>query len=316
MKSRFFVLLFLLFSCLHAKDLAPFSKYRSVGFVNDFVVHEGLLYVGSDMGSVDIFDIQNTKIVNQILLPPLTSSMNRIIPADVLSVDCRNSKVLILSVGENGYRNVWIYENYMLKQIVDEKKKLLIKEARFVSDEQILLATMDSDLILYDTSEKYALYHSHISQSVMGDITLSDDMQKVIFCDESGEVKIIDTQSSQETKRYSSQNVDHIFKVAYSKDVVITAGQDRRVGVYIADDEAYHFKTDFLVYCVGITPSAKTAVYSSGQESTLQLFDVKTREKKERLIGHKNMITQVKFVSDEELFSSGRDNYVLRWIIK
>jgi len=311
--KNLFLLLFLIINAAFAKDILPISRFYSVGFVNDFIVYENLLYAGNDMGTVDIFDIKTTKLINQISLPPIASSINKIIPADILSVDYLNGKVLILSVGESGYRNVWIYEKNMLKQIINEDKKLTIKEARFVDNEKIVLATLDSDIILHDTSEKYNLYRSNISQSTMGDISLSSDKEKIIFCDESGEVKIIDAKSSNIIKSYSSQNVDNIFRVAYGNGVVITAGQDKRVGVYQPNQEAYHIKSDFLVYCVGISPSGKIGVYSSGQENVLQLFDTKTKIKHDRLIGHKNVINQIKFVNENELFSSSRDNYILRW---
>lgn len=311
---KLFLLSFLFFSIsVYAKDLIPYSRFYSVGFVNDFVVHENLLYAANDMGTVDIFDIKSTKIVNQISLPPITSSFNKIIPPDVLSVDYVNNKVLILSVGENGYRNVWTYENNMLKNIISEDKKLMIKEARFVDNEKIMLSTLGSDMILHDMSENYNIYNSHVSNSTMGDFLLSSDKQKIIMADESGEVKIIDTTSSNTMERFSSQNVDNIFKVAYANGVVITAGQDRRVGVYAQNQEPYHIKSDFLVFCVGISPSGKIGAYSSGQENNLQLFNTKTKEYSDRLVGHKNIINQIKFINENEIFSSSRDNYILRW---
>jgi hypothetical protein len=165
--NKLFALIFLLFGVVYAKDINPASRFVFVGFVNDFVVNNNSLYVGNDMGSVDIFNIKTKKMINQILLPPLISSMNKIVPADILSVDYLNGKLLILSVGNDSYRNVWIYENHMLKQIIDEDKKLTIKEAHFINNEQILLATLGSDIMLYDTSEKYLLYNSHISHSAM-----------------------------------------------------------------------------------------------------------------------------------------------------
>lgn len=297
----------------YAKDISPTTIYKSVGFVNDFVVDKNKLYVGNDAGTVDIFDIKTAKIINQISLQPLTSSMNKIIPADILSVDYLNGKLLILSVGKDTYRNVWIYENYMLKQIVNEEKKLTIKEARFVNDEQIIFATLGSDIILHDMSEKYDLYNTHISYSTLGDITLSKNKHKIIIADESGTVKIVDTKSSNVEQIYSSQNVDNIYRVAYANGTIITAGQDRRVGVYNNSQEPYHIKSDFLVFCVGISPSGTTGVYSSTQENHLQLFNPKTKEKHERLVGHKSVINQIKFINEEELFSSSRDNYILHW---
>ena len=311
--NRLYILIFLLFSVIYAKDIPHTSRFISVGFVNDFVVNGNTLYVGNDVGTVDIFNIKTTKIIDQISLPPLTSSMNKIVPADILSVDYLNGKLLILSVGKDSYRNVWIYEKHILKQIINEEKKLIIKEARFINDEQILFATLGADIMLYDTSEKYNIYNTHISYSAMSDLTLSADKKKMIIADESGTVKIIDTKSSTIDKIYSSQNVDNIFKVAFSNDTIITAGQDRRVGIYKKNQEPYYIKSDFLVFCVGISPSGTIGVYSSGEENVLQLFNIKTKRMHNRLVGHKNIINKIKFINEKELFSSSRNNYILYW---
>ncbi|MCW8895205.1 MAG: WD40 repeat domain-containing protein [Sulfurimonas sp.] len=311
--TKLFLLFFFFINFIYAQDIKPAAIYKSVGFVNDFVVNQNNLYVGNDAGTVDVFDIKTAKIINQILLPPLASSMNKIIPADILSVDYLNGKLLILSVGKETYRNVWIYENYMLKQIINEEKKLTIKEARFVNDEQIIFATLGSDIILHDMSEKYNLYNTHISYSTLGDIALSKNKRKMIIADESGAVKIVDIKSSNIDETYSSQNVDNIYRVAYANGTIITAGQDRRVGVYQNNQEPYHIKSDFLVFCVGISPSGMIGVYSNGEENHLQLFNPKTKETLERLVGHKSIINQIKFINEQELFSSSRDNYVMHW---
>lgn len=110
-----------------------------------------------------------------------------------------------------------------------------------------------------------------------------------------------------------SQNVDNVYHLAFANGVIITAGQDRRVGVYQEGKEDYHIKSDFLVYCVGISPSGRTGVYSSGEKSDLQLFDTKTKQKLDTLVGHKGILTQIKFINETELFSSARDHYVYYW---
>ena len=306
----------LLSSVIHAKDIKPVSKFHSIGFVSDFVLDSGKLYVANDMGTVDIFDFKTKKILEQIILPPLTSSFNKIIPADILSVDYLNGKVLILSVGKDSYKNVWIYENHTLRQIINEDRKLSIKEARFVDDEKIIFSTLGSDIILHDTSENYNLYNSHISNSAMQDISLSFDKTKMVMSDESGEIKLIDVKSSKILKTYPSVNVDNVYKVAFSEGVIITAGQDRRVGVYQNNKKPYYIKSDFLVFCVGISPSGKIGLYSSGEKSNMQLFDTSTKIEYDRLVGHKNQINQIKFINEDELLSSERGNDVLYWKIK
>lgn len=313
--KRYMLLLLIAFS-LFARDIRPTATYRSVGFINDFVVSGNRLFVANDAGVVDVFDTKSAKIVNQISLPLLTSSMKQIVPADILSVDYLDGKLLILSVGDNSYRNVWIYENNRLKQIIDERKKLVIKKAKFINDEKIMFTSIGSDIMLYDTKEAYSLYNTQVSSSTMGDIALSFDKKEMAMSDESGAVNIIDVATSKILRSHSSQNVDNIYKVAYSNGNIITAGQDRRVGVYQKNQKPYYIKSDFLVFCVGLSPGGNLGVYSSGEENILQLFDIKTKIKYDRLVGHKNVVNNITFINEKELFSSSRGNSVYYWKLK
>ena len=284
-----------------------------MGLVNDFVVEKNIIYIANDAGTVDIFDLKTQKIINQIVLDPITSSRRQLIAPNILSVDCLNGKVLMVSTGVEAYKNVWVYENHQLKKIIGEEKKLTLKEARFTDDDKILLGTFGSEILLHDLGENYNLYKTHVSQSTLGDIELSRDKTEVVMSDESGEIKLIDVKTSQTIKVFSSQNVDNVYKVAYANGVIITAGQDRRVAVYQKDEKDYHIKSDFLVYSVGITPSGKIGIYSSGEESDLQLFNTKTKEKLDRLVGHEGIVNQIKFINEKELFSNERSRYVFYW---
>ena len=284
-----------------------------MGLVNDFAVEKNMIYVANDAGTVDVFDLTTGRLINQIVIDLVTSRMGTLVSPNVISVDVLNKKLLIVSMGVDSYRNIWTYENFELKKIIGENKKLTVKEARFINDEKIMLGNFSSEIILHDMGESYNLYKRHVTQSTLGDIALSEDKSKVVMSDESGEVRLIDVKTSKTLKVFSSQNVDNVYHVAYAKGIIITAGQDRRVAVYQDGEKDYHIKSDFLVYCVGITPSGKTGIYSSGEQSDLQLFNTKTKEKLDRLVGHSGIVNQIKFINEKELFSNERSPYVYYW---
>jgi len=284
-----------------------------MGLVNDFVVNKNIIYIANDAGTVDVFDLTTGKLVNQIMIDLVTNRMKTLVSPNVISVDYLNGKLLIVTIGIDAHRNVWTYENFELKKIIGEDKKLTIKEARFVDDEKIMLGDFSSEIILHDIGESYDLYKRHVTQSTLSDIALSEDKSKVVMSDESGEIRVLDVKTSETLKVYSSQNVDNVYHVAYANDIIITAGQDRRVAVYQDGVKDYHIKSDFLVYCVGITPSGKTGIYSSGEESDLQLFNTKTKEKLDKLVGHEGIVNQIKFINEKELFSNERSPYVYYW---
>lgn len=302
-----------LFLTLHAKDIKPTYVLKATGFVSDFIVHQDKLYAATDEGVIDVFDLNTQKIIHQISLPPSITPTGEKVRYKIYSIDYLNGKLLFVSSGMEGYREVWIYENYELRRIVDEKRKLVIKEARFVDDTKILFGTFGSEMVLFDSEEGYSVYREQKTQSALGDIVLSKDKTQVVMGDESGEVRVLDTKTSEVLHVYDTQNVDNVFHVAIANKTVLTAGQDRRVGVYREGKKPYHLKSNFLVFCVGISPSGTTGIYSSGFEDDLQLFNIYTKQKGDRLVGHTNVVVQIKFMNETALFSSASDDKILFW---
>jgi len=68
-----------------------------------------------------------------------------------------------------------------------------------------------------------------------------------------------------------------------------------------------------LVYCVGLSPSAKTGVYTSGEEHHLQLFNPTTKSHGNRLVGHDKPVNQIRFINEKELFSSEGRRDIFYW---
>ena len=312
---RTFIVFLLLLSALHSKSITPVASIKVSGLVSDFVKDGNSLYVATNAGTVDIIDLFTREIVEQIKLAPLKTVMGDLIPARVHSVDRFQGKTLLVTSGTTAYRNVWIHDGKRLNKIIDEEKHLMAKRAFFTHKGDVVLGTFGSDVILYNNDENYKLYDTQISESTMGGMALSQDKKKMAISDESGTVRLINVESSKVEKTYSSEHVDNIYSVAYSKGTIITAGQDRRVGVYREDKDAYHIKSDFLVYCVGLSPSAKTGIYSSGHDHHLQLFNTKDGSLTDSLVGHYATPTKIMFIYENALISAGDEDIVFFWNI-
>lgn len=309
------LILLLLFFTLSAKEISPLHTFKAIGYVSDFIVTNNKLFAASDEGIVTVFDLQSKKIVDIIKVEPIVTDSGELQPPRLLNIDYYKGKLLLVSIGKDFYRNVWIYENHRLKKIIGQEAKLTIKEARFIDDEKILLATFASEILLHDKSEHYNVYNRHVTQSALGDIVLTKDKKSVIMSDESGEIRILDVASGQTLQVLASENVDNVFHVAHANGITITAGQDRRVAVYQEDKTPYHLKSDFFVYCVGITPSGKTGIYSSGVKHKLQLFSTQTKQKLDKLSGHTALVNQIKFINEKELYSSENSPFIYYWKI-
>lgn len=170
----------LLMSMIHAKDIKPVATLKVSGLVSDFVVEGNLLYVGTDAGVVDVIDLFTQKTVSQIHLPSITSLQGEV-PSRIHAIDRYQGKTLLVSSASNSYRNIWIHNGTKLTKIIDEKKHLMPKKAFFTADGKIVLGTFGSDITLYDSSEKFQLYKTHVSESTMGGMALSSDKKRWSF---------------------------------------------------------------------------------------------------------------------------------------
>lgn len=310
---KVFVSFCLLVSTLFAKDIYPTFILTSKGFVNDFVYDDGKLYVATDIGTVEIYDLYGQKQIDEIVLPKLFTTKLEEVPPKVLSIDRLNNQLLLVSTTLKGFRNVWLHDGQTLKKIISKEKKLTIKEARFLDNKRFMLGTLGHEIIQYNTTDNYKAYSTHVEQSTFSDMLLTPDKKHLISSSESGRVSITDINSGKVVDTLESQNVDNIYKIAYANGTIITAGQDRRVGIYPKDGKAYHIKNPFLVYVASLSPSGKTGIFSSTENHYLQLFDVESGKLQERLIGHYATPTTIKFINEKEFFSSGDEKNIFYW---
>jgi len=299
-----------------SKEIKPAFTLKTQGLVNDFVLDGNLLYVGTDDGLVEIFNIQTRKKVDEIVISAEKSAMGDWVNPKVLSVDRNSGKTLIVSSSTGGYRNVWIDNGQKLKRIISTEKKISIKEARFIDSEKILYGTLSYDMANYALAEGFRTYRKQIEQSTFSDMVLSEDKKSVVAVSESGQVSVLDVKTGKVLKQPKPLNLDNIYKVDYKNGNIITAGQDRRVGVYPKNRKPYYLKSDFLVYCVGLSPSGNIGVYSANEENDLQLFDIKSGAKTHILKGQESVPSTIKFFNEDGFFSAGYGYHIYYWYLK
>jgi WD40 repeat protein len=308
---RFFLFLTLTIM-IEAREIKPAFVMQTSGLVSDFVIDADKLYVGTDAGVVDIFSLRSRELINQIFIKPNITALGVEEAAKIISVDRYKGETLIVSMGSDGYRYVWLHDGEHLRAIITPKDKQVIRKARFIDNKHFLFASVGYEMSKYTLNDNYTIYKKHIEQSTFSDMELSEDKKRMVSVSESGQVAISDVASGAVLQTHAL-NLDNIYKVAYQNGTIITAGQDRRVAVYPKEGKPYVIKSDFLVYAVGLSPSGKIGVYSSNEESDLQLFDVRSGEKRDRLIGHKALPSTIRFFSEKGFFSAGYENKIFYW---
>ena len=312
------IFLFLSFQNISAQVVHPFYKIKTSGAITDIVIHGPSVILSTDAGTIEIYDVASGDQVNFLQLPLMKDFMGDPVPRKVFSIDKFSMRTLFVTQGIHGFRNVIVLENGQQEEIINaEKDKMMIKKARWVSSNTILLGLMSNDLILFDVAQKQVICKLNISPYTFSDFSLSEDKQFAYTADESGIVHKIDINNCEITQEFMGINVDNIYQIVYNNGIVITAGQDRRVGVYntITSDN-YFLQEGFLVYSVGLNSDGSVGAYSASEDNNISIFETFSKRKTHVLSGHSSVVTKMAFIDDNTFVSTGDDRYLIIWKIE
>jgi len=224
------------------------------------------------------------------------------IDSKIFSIDIIDDEVLILSQDESGFRRIHLYKNNKLNQIISKEDKLYIAKAKFVTKNQLLLGLLSNVIILYDINTKKRIWEEQISLSKFSNFVLNEDKTKVAIVDESGDLTMIRLKDGKKLKTFSGQNVDNVFQVDWKKNIIATAGQDRRCVVYnLSNNKSYYKQVNFLIYSVGVSPSGRLVGFASDEQNNVTIFDANTKTELYRLIDNKINISNIFFLDDKNV---------------
>jgi hypothetical protein len=303
------------FSLLFSQNLKPTQTYLASGSVTALSLKDSLLYISTDASKIDIFDTITAKLIKNITIPKIKDFAGDEINSKIYSIDLINEKILFVSQGQKGFRTIFQYKNDKLTKIISTKKKLSISKALYIDKDIIIFSTLSNQLFLYNLKEEKFLWEIQVSQSKFSDFRLNEEKTKVIIADESGSLSQINVKTGEISKIFSGLNVDNIFQIDVKNDIIITAGQDRRCGIYEKFDQ-YYKEADFLIYSVGLSPSGNIAGYANNEENDITIFNTKTKKELYTLKGHKMTLSNILFKNENELFSSSDTNEVYYWQLK
>lgn len=288
------------------ENLTPNKIYKSSGTVQSIKYNDNKLYAGTSNGTVEVFDINSGEKLQEIKLPDIKDFMGDEIPAKIYSIDFLEGKILIVSQGMKGYRNIFLYENDKIKKLIGIDKKYFVQKASFISDKKILFGLLSNQLGVYNFADKKLEYLIQVSASSFADFALSEDKKTIVTTDESGIVRKIRVEDGQVFGENKNKNLDKVYQIDYKNEVILTAGQDRQAVVY-KNFTDYSMNFDFLLYSCGLSPNAKLGAIAYNEKNEVLVFDVNTKEKLYNLVGQKATLTQILFINDNEVFVSSDD---------
>ena len=291
----------------------PTLSLKAKGDVQDILYDKGLLYAANSNGSVEIFDIASKNVLKTIQIPNIIDFVGDEIPAKIYSIDKIHDKLLIVSQGMKGYRNLWLYENNTLSLVFDIEQKYFIQKASFVDENRILFGLLSNQIGLYNLQTKKEEYLIQVSHSSFSHFKLSLDKQTFAATDESGIVRIFNSKSGSLIKELKALNLDRVYQVDYKNDVILTAGQDRKAVVYLNNAEPYSLNFSFLLYSCALNENATLGALSYNEKNEVLIFDINTQKYLYNLTGQKATLTQILFISNNEVFASSDSEIINYW---
>lgn len=308
----------LLVTSLFATHIKPITHYEASGSVTDIVVKDTKLYTSTIEGVLDVFDLKSKKIINKIYVPKIKDFMGDDVTAKIYSVDVLNGSILLLSQANMGYRNLFIYKNSVLKNIINVKDSLSIAKAKFLDENTLMLGLLSNEIISFDIKSKTQNWLTQASGAKFSDFALNDDKTQIVVADESGDLKILDTKSGKILHILKGQNLDNVFQVDYKNNIIATAGQDRRTVVYKVDEHysSYYKQVHFLIYSVGLSPSGKLAGFASDEQNNITVFNTSTKEELGIFSGNKMTLTKILFIDENRFLSASDDKDINLYQIK
>jgi hypothetical protein len=304
---KLFSILILLME-LSAEIVKPHREFIANGIVYDFEVANGKIYSATGFGEIDIFSLENGDIIDKVIFSELEDFYGDKIKRKIYSVSIFKENILSLVEAEYGKKELYLTENGYTKRVLSTSSP--IKKAKLINEKYLIYATLGNEFVLFDYQNLKEIYKKQISSSSFSDFDIFGD--EVAISSESGEIFILDILTGNKKRVFSGENVDNVYKVSFGKNVVLGAGQDRRLSIYFKNS-SYHIPAEFLIYAVALSKSEKIGAFPYNLENYISIFDVQSGKKLQDLRGQKSTLNKIMFLEENRVLSSSDDKYILEW---
>lgn len=323
MKKICFYLTFAM-SALFSADLAQLNfahKITVKDFINYISTHKNTLYISTNSGEVEIYDLQTRKKVDSIKLPNITDLWGESNAPRVFNTHTKDGKsLLIVSQDTADKSNLFIHKNGKLQKIDLGEKSGIIKNAFFVSDDEILLSISSFEIIRYNIARGEVVWSLKPTfleaiNEVFTDLRVNGDL--AISTTEGGTIYLIDLASGAVKRILKGANFDYIYMLGVSKNVVLTAGRDKICGVYnLTNGDFKRIKAEFIIYAVAISGDSSRGAMSYNENGDILIFNTQSLAKIALLTGGNAPTSQVIFMDNSVVLAAFGNDSVLFWNVK
>lgn len=311
-------------SVLFGADLAQLDyaqKITAKDSINYISTYKNTLYISTNSGEVEIYDLQTRKKIDSIKLPNITDLWGEVSAPRVFNTHTKDGKsLLIVSQDTADKSNLFIYKNGKLQKIDLGEKNGIIKNAFFVNEDEILLSISSFEIIRYNIAQSEVVWSLkpkflEAINEVFTDLRIKGDL--AISSTEGGSLYLIDLASGEVKRILKGANFDYIYMLGAAKNVALTAGRDKICGVYnLTNGDFKRIKTEFMIYAVAISGDSSRGAVSYNENGDILIFNTQSLAKIALLTGGNAPTSQVIFMDNSNVLAVFGNDEVLFWNLK
>ncbi len=312
----YFIFLFLGVYALFAKELTPYKNIKVGDATTDFVRADNKLIVSTRESSVMVYDLLSGKLLEKITIPTQRNILGDTIGIIVTSVDALDGKIIFATRHLDSWGDIYMYEQKKLTKLLDASQKIAPKEIKFASANQIIIGTMENEIILFDMTKRAILYKKHLSEASFSDFVLSEDKKVLFSADEAPTLYKIDIKSGEVIEPYDEANKRDIFAIDYKNGILATGGKDKRLVLYHSAKKHKSTNADFFISSVALSQDATRVAFSKNEAGDLTVVQTNNFQELATLKGHTTKVVKMEFIDNSELLTADDRGTLYFWKIK
>lgn len=317
--TLFLTLIFSFASVAFSADLTqinPAHKITAKDSINYISTYKNTLYISTNSGEVEIYNMDSRKKIDSIRLLNITDLWGKSSAPRVFNTHTMDGKkILIVSQATADKSNLHIFSNGKLQSIDLGERADIIKNAFFVSDDEVVLGIRSFEILRYNVRTGAVVWSVKPKFEVFTDLRINGDF--AISTTEGGRIYLIDLKSGEVQKILKGANFDYIYALGTSKNVALTAGRDKICGVYdLQSGDFRRVKTEFIAYVVGISSDSTRGAVSYNENGDILVFESQSLKQIALLTGGNAPTSQVIFMNNSRILGTFGNNEVLFWNLK
>ncbi len=319
-KSRGLLLIWLGVSLLlfstngYATETLHYS-FMADHMVLDSVYANGRGYAGTQVSTVNVFDLKTKQQLYTLQLPKHADSWNDK-PAPLISLDISPNQQLLAASSDQGVIFIYDLSTQKLSNTLTFAGLDLLTAIRFVNDDSLLVGSLGGEVFRINLQGKQH-YFQEVEYAPINRIELSPSEKQFAVATDSSILHTFETNSGKKIQELTGHK-DAIRSLAFiDENQLVSSGNDRRLLVWDLMNGEFKelYRSSEAINALAFDPIRKQiALPIENHQIALMQWPGKTIAS--ILPGHKGFITALRFIEKSEyLMSSGSDSKMVFWRI-